>query len=158
MRVYIPASVSAGLPGLPLTHVPVAAAGSTVWGIEAAELAALRPDDAEELEFTAMQEAVLVTAERQVQANASNDHRVAIIAADIPDNASVPASAGDHARTLRAEEPIRIVSLHVSELNAQAILADEYAPDLLWFDPSELEEARAYAAGAEGEPGQVSAH
>lgn len=157
MRIYVPAAVTDGAPGVRLSPAPQVPSDTVVWGIEQSALAGLRPDDVEELEYAAMQEAVLVAAEAMAGQEDQDHHRVVILAADVPDSASdgTPGDQGDHARVVRADEPIRIRSLHVSENSARGVREDEYAPDLLWFDPSELEGARDYARG-EAEPGELS--
>ncbi|MCT1557449.1 hypothetical protein M3A96_04885 [Helcobacillus massiliensis] len=141
MRIFVPLSA---VPD----SAPVIAPGTLVWGVDPSIAKDVTADEAEQLDLDAVQEAVLVTAHGATGAAAHT--RVVIAAVDVPDDAA-PAEAGDngdHARRITADEPVRIRALHVSELTAAEALADEFAPDVLWFDPSETAEAFAYASGA----------
>lgn len=117
-----------------------------LWGISEAESKDLKPDEVEELEFAALQEAVLVSAE-----DFEPSQKMLVVAADLQlaqiKELTKTKDFGDYAYQLSKSTVLKAQSLMVSELSAEEIIADEYAPELLWFDLSEVELALRYALG-----------
>lgn len=147
MRIYLPVD--------PSEHEPLRAgagdlelaAGRGAWAVTASARADRPDEDAEDLEYDALQDAVYAA----LTAGEGTDprRRVLVAAGDVPDRAVAEAGeeAGAYGVVLIAPAALRIAALHVTELGAQAIEEDDTDPALLWFDASEGAQALAYLAG-----------
>lgn len=121
-------------------------AGNLVWAVSDENMAGLKPDDAEERESEALEECVLVAA-----TSAPPHTRIVVAALDIAsaDTAAYPGSdRGEHARELtRPASHLPVKAFLVSHDVAAEVIEDKFAPEVLWFDPSEAESVRAFCAG-----------
>lgn len=124
-------------------------AATKVWGIPVEKLQQLKPDYQEELEFEAQQEAVLFSA---IQ-NPKSIDRIVIAAADLAPNQEVtinpvnPELYGEWASELSVANEVEIKAFLISEEDTVTINNSEYAPQMLWFDPSELDSVLNFARG-----------
>lgn len=119
--------------------------GRPVWAVTAEARADRADEDVEDLEYEAMQDAIYATLELGPR-RARGTERVAVVAGDVSDG-SLAASSGDlgaFGATMARVEDLRIASLHVSELGAERIRADDVDPALLWFDVAETSSALDY--------------
>ncbi len=148
MRVYCPVNALAGDVSVtdmssPTLDLP---AKARVWGVPAASLTALSGDEAEEREFEAMCECILSFA----HANRGTA-RIAVAAFDLPDRALERESAPDYgewSHVLRSEAFTVPLKAYLITQNSAADVADDpYAPDVLWFAPSEASAVKEFLEG-----------
>lgn len=141
MRVYTAISQTVLNSGSRL-EIP---AGSMVWGVS--EKLVKSGDEREETEYEALAECVLVEASARDGEEALT--RVICAACDIEESILDPAPAdlGEWGFVTRAAAVSKVAAWFVSELDAKGALESEYAPEMLWFDPSEPEAANEYASG-----------
>lgn len=148
MRIYLPlldadADALAAIDASPARVRLVA--DRPVWGVAPAAQAEHPGQDEEDLEYEALQDAVYAALESSPRP-VTGARRVAVLAGDVSDGAVADASATLGAFGLRAvrAEDVRLVSVHVTELGADAVRADDTDPALLWFDIAEVAAALAY--------------
>lgn len=134
MRVYIPR-----LPG-EITSRGSLPPGTRLDAFGVRTGAGAAATDPEELEYEAMLTAAFTAVARALATDPGS--RVAVLAADSPVVAG-PDADGRVEVVVGAD--FHPVSVHVSELGAAAIEADENEPGLLWFDISETAAAAAFA-------------
>lgn len=145
MRVYYPVNALVGDTSVIDMESPTfdLSANTRVWGVPAALIAGLSGDDAEEREFEAMCECILSFA----HANRGSA-RIAVAAFDLPDRAlerDVALEHGEWAHMLRNEAfTIPLKAYLVTQDSAAQVADDPYAPDVLWFDPSEASAVREF--------------
>lgn len=152
MRIYAPISsedrtqLESGARALTL------APGRPVWGVGAAALAEQPGEDAEDLEYEAIQDAVFAALSAL-----PDDQRALVAAGDVPDGALERAAetGGAFGLSVRSASSMPLVSLHVTELDAAAADADDTDPALLWFDAGEVAAALLFADG--GDAARISA-
>ncbi|MDO5662848.1 MAG: hypothetical protein Q4G40_09140 [Brachybacterium sp.] len=150
MRIYTPLEESDGAP-LSSGNRPLrldVTVGRPVWAVHPGSRQGRERVDAEDLEYEAVQDAVYAAVQRAETGDASR--RVAVIAGDFPEDALTEASATGGAfgmETIRASH-LEVVSVHVSELGAAAIEADDTDPALLWFDVAEIDAGLTYLGSA----------
>ncbi|MDO5645527.1 MAG: hypothetical protein Q4G21_07580 [Dermabacter sp.] len=121
-------------------------AGSLVWGVDARQRAGRSNDEVEEREFEALVQCLLVAAQAP-----GAQGRLVCVAIDVPDTAlaaaDLPADeVGEYAHQLTKAFAAKPAAWLVSESSAPELLADEWAPEVLWFDASEEADAWACAA------------
>ncbi|GEM_PF-1940540 len=116
-----------------------------VWGVTPNVQAEHPGEDPEDLEYEALQDAVYAALESSPRP-VTGVRRVAVLAGDVSDGAVTDASETHGAFGLRAvrAEDVRLASVHVTELGADAVRADDTDPALLWFDVAEIPAALAY--------------
>lgn len=150
MRIYLPLAdtdrfaLETVAPGAASVRVRVEQ-GRLAWGVSAAARSERPSEDAEDLEYEAIQDAVYAALESS-PASVTGARRVAVIAGDVSDGAVEDASAEAGAfglRIVRAED-LRLASLHVTEQGADTVRADDTDPALLWFDVAEVPAALTY--------------
>lgn len=130
------------------SHGPVSVgAGSLVWGVDARQRSGRSADEVEEREFDALVECLLVAA----QAPGASG-RLVCVAIDVPDAALTAATlladeVGEYAHQLTDTVSAKPAAWLVSDTSASELLADAWAPEVLWFDASE--EADAWECAAE---------
>lgn len=149
MRIYVPlqdpdiATLSAD-PGTTVARMRLDE-GRAAWAATAEAREDRAGEDLEDLEYEALQDAVHAALERGARP-AQGAERVGVLAGDVSDGALEDASADGGAfgvRMGRAED-LRIASIHVTELGAATIRADDTDPALLWFDAAEAATAIDY--------------
>lgn len=138
MRIYLPLlpgdqeSMRSGSSLLELE------AGRLAWGVAPAARADRPDEDAEDLEYEAVQDAAYWAIQDALGAG-DEDRSIAVIAGDAPDQQLVEASeeAGAFGLRLSGSAQLRLASVHVTELTARAAQDDDTDPALLWFDAAE---------------------
>ena len=146
MRIYLPLmdadrkNLLAASRGLPLD------AGRRAWALTDVARADRADEDAEDLEYDALQDAVFAALARDPGGDPLR--RALVIAGDVPDGDLVESSedGGAYGVVTRTATTVRIAALHVTELGARAIDEDDTDPALLWFDASEGPAALDYCA------------
>ncbi|ANP28048.1 Uncharacterised protein [Mycobacteroides abscessus subsp. abscessus] len=148
MRVYCPVNALAGDTSVtdmssPTFDLP---AKARVWGVPTASTTALSGDEVEEREFEALCECILSFAHANRGAS-----RIAIAAFDLPDRALERDSSpetGEWSHVLRSEAyTIPLKAYLITQNSASEVADDPYAPDALWFDPSEASSVREFLEG-----------
>lgn len=157
MRIYLPLSAEprASLEtaaGTATPRIPLDA-GTRGWAVSGWAQAGRPDEDAEDLEYDALQDAVYVALgepDAQDPATATADPRgarVAVLAGDVPDAVVIDASqdGGAFGVAIQGSATIEVASVHVTELGARAVRESDTDPALLWFDRSEVAAALDYS-------------
>ncbi|MCS6710999.1 hypothetical protein JSY14_02830 [Brachybacterium sp. EF45031] len=150
MRVYLPLApalheaVRSGAAEIMLTEVTPA------WALTPAARAERPGEDAEDLEYDAVQDAAHVAIQGAI-GRGTGAERAVVLAADAPSAAVQEAGAegGAYGVLIAAGSRLRPASIHVTELTAAAADADDTDPALLWFDRAEGSVALDYAREAQ---------
>lgn len=145
MRIYVPMTAQDRPVLQDRSRSIDLAAERTAWAVSTDALADRPGQDEEDLEYEALQDAVHVA----FTAGAPSE-RVLVIAADVADQALVPATEEGGAFGIRIHErcSAKIASFHVTELDAAGAEVDDTDPALLWFDASEGRDALTYLDSA----------
>lgn len=155
MRIYLPLTAA---DRAHLAQTPAGAArvllplerGRRAWAVTEGVLGDQVGADMEDLEYEAMQEAVHVAMTAALAAG--QDGRLIVVAGDSPENAWTEDAAvgGAYGLRLQRDEALALASVHVTELTARAVDADDTDPALLWFDVAEVPAALDYAEHRRG--------
>lgn len=126
-------------------------AGGLVWGVDARQRSGRSADEVEEREFEALVQCLLVAAQAPGAQASGAQGRLVCVAIDVPDTALTAADltadeVGEYAHRLTVAVAAKPAAWLVSESSAPELLADEWAPEVLWFDASEEADAWACAA------------
>lgn len=145
MRIFVPMGSSDWTQLRASSRNVTLEAGRVAWALTR-EARADRPTaDPEDLEYDALQDAVFYALTSL--ANENENSRVAVMAVEVPESAASAATdLGAYGITLH-EGHGRLASIHVTELGRHDAEASDEDPALLWFDPSEIATAEAYACG-----------
>ena len=126
--------------------------GAIVWAVDPSHPSVESADDREEREFEALSECILLEAATR-EGTALDDQRIMCMAFDIETAHAQPVNRDDHgdwAHLVVRSTSVQPAAYLVTEMSARQTRASHYAPEVLWFDPTEYADARAYEVGSDG--------
>lgn len=155
MRIYVPVTEEdrEALAASPTPSRLPLGPGRPAWAVTPSARAERPGEDAEDLEYEALQDAVYadltgIGGGSTTASATAQSRRHGVIAGDVPDHLLAEASQTGGAFGVKVETAaqMEVASVHVTEHSTEHILADDTDPALLWFDSSEVPAALAYLA------------